>query len=142
MLDYICTDDSNATGPQIVGFLRATFENDVSFAAYPLRTLLVFDKKFKSYFPQLHQYIQRSYNHMKLTITTFPETCLLMSLPMIKAIKNGASNIHHLVADYYQFVIDILLYTFDDNQEAFDKLLNLLKYATNVHWERLWHTEY
>jgi hypothetical protein len=65
-----------------------------------------------------------------------------MSLPMIKGLKNKEEVFAFIPSDYFKLVLDVLVYSFSDDQIAFDLILITLKEAFSHYWESIEKTRF
>jgi hypothetical protein len=64
-----------------------------------------------------------------------------MSVPVIKALKGGVA-FEFLNADFFKPILDILVYSFGDDQRSFDELLSKLDSAFRNHYEHINRTAF
>jgi hypothetical protein len=76
-----------------------------------------------------------------LAFNNLPKTVLFMSVPMIKALKGGNAFVF-LHADYFKVILDILVYSFGDDQRSFDLILSKLDVFFRNYYENVNRTSF
>jgi hypothetical protein len=64
-----------------------------------------------------------------------------MSVPMIKALKGGVA-FEFINADFYKPIIEVLVYSFGEDQQSFDDLLSKLDLTFRNYYEHINRTAF
>ena len=123
--------DDNAAN----GCLRLIFSNKISLATFSVQLLVrlqdAYDQTILMFFrglPIFKQHVSES----------LPPTAFCFSTPILKAIHEGGGVFYKQVPlEFMPYLIEITCYSFNDNQESFDKFMTLFKEGSKSHFNHL-----
>lgn len=140
MLGYL-VEQPAIKSEQVTGFLKAAFYNNVSLVGCGIKSLREFDLKFSGHIDPFYTKLQIQLQLNPRPFLVLPQTCFFLSRPVIAFLKARVEPTAFLPIEYYHYFLQVLVYTFTDNQEHADKyLLTLRKHLK--YWESIGNSNY